>query len=555
MNTEHRIRIKMFQFTFTLGILFALIPFSDLNSQSRGLRTINEKELRYHLEFLAAPEFRGRETPSPELEIASLYLANWVKYAGLKPLFEGGSYYQSVPVTVTGVFQPGTTVRITGSGSERIFYYGKDMGGSFSSDGSFYGGVVFAGAGISDPSQNWDDLRDLDLRGKAVLILDEQIPGTVIPYYRRLYQRVAGLRNRGAAAVLSVITPERNSKGTGVFNKLPSGGMGTVFDSQRTTFEEVIREKPSSQVSRPNPPFIQAEVSHAVAAEILGVPEKEISGMFDAIRNGRQVQSYEIHGIRIQLDIRVDTYKSFSNNVAGLVEGSDPVLKNEYVVVSGHHDHLGLREGEVIPGADDNGTATAALLEIAEALVAEKPKRSVIIAWFTGEEKGLHGSHYFVNNCPVPVEKISACLNMDMIGSNNPDSLYLVAPDLLSSELDGTINKVNSTPGIKFAFDYRYSNLTHPQGVYFRSDHYPFIRFGIPSVWIFSGFTPVYHTPEDVISLIDFGKFTRVTKLVYLTAFDIANKKELLKLDVNPAVKSRGKHNVKEESLFRRTVK
>jgi Zn-dependent M28 family amino/carboxypeptidase len=155
-----------------------------------------------------------------------------------------------------------------------------------------------------------------------------------------------------------------------------------------------------------------------------------------------------------------------------------------------------------------------------------------------------------VNNCPVPVEKITACLNMDMISRNHPDSLYLVGSDLLSSELDGAIRKVNRKYNLNFTFDYLYSNLTHPQQVYFRSDHYPFVRFGIPSVWFFSGFTYDYHTVRDLPERVDYGKLYKTTKLVYLTALEIGNMKSLLKLDVNPAVTSRGGHNLRESSLF-----
>ncbi|MBK9389022.1 MAG: M28 family peptidase [Bacteroidetes bacterium] len=246
----------------------------------------------------------------------------------------------------------------------------------------------------------------------------------------------------------------------------------------------------------------------------------------------------------------METYNSTSRNVVAVVEGSDPVLKNEYVVLSGHHDGRGIDDGEIVPGADDNGTAAIALMEIGQALLAEHPKRSVILVWVTGEEQGMNGSHYFINNCPVPVEKISACLDMDMLGRNNPDSLYLVGSDLLSSELDASIRRANSKSGINFGFDYRYSNLTHPQRVYFRSDHYPFIRFGIPSVWFFSGFTSDYHSYRDVAEAVDYLKFLKATRLVYATAIDIGNAKTILKLDVNPAVTSRGAHNLKETSLF-----
>jgi Zn-dependent M28 family amino/carboxypeptidase len=140
---------------------------------------------------------------------------------------------------------------------------------------------------------------------------------------------------------------------------------------------------------------------------------------------------------------------------------------------------------------------------------------------------------------------------LDTIGRNNPDSLYLVGSDLLSTGLDGAIKAVNIRSGLNFGFNYVYSNLTHPQRVYYRSDHYPFVRYGIPSVWIFSGFTNDYHTSRDIPENVNYQKFFRTTRLVYLAAFEIGNMKDLLKLDVNPKVTSRGSQNVREPSLYR----
>jgi hypothetical protein len=546
----------------TISILIFLPVHLLLFSQSKGLKTITEKELRYHLEFLGAKEFRGRETPSSELDIATLYLGNWAKNAGLKPIMKDGSFYQVVPVTVTSVFQPNTRIRISKGSGELVYYYGKAFGGNFISSGSYSGSVVFAGLGVSDPKNGWDDLKDMDLEGKVVVILDEQRPGSKtesgVSYSNRLKSIVSGIRSRGASAVLSVVNSEREEKmnaGGKIFDDIPSGRMGILFDSQRTMFQPVNAQTDPQSITRSLLPFGQAEISHEIAAEILGITKSDISEMFRTIGNGGQVPVKIVANIQVNLDVEVEKYESSSRNVIAMVEGSDPVLRNEYVVICGHHDHLGISDGEIMPGADDNGTATVALIEIAQALMTERPKRSVIISWFTGEEKGMNGSHYFINNCPVPVEKISTCLDMDMLGRNNPDSLYLVGSDLLSSELDATINKVNKASGINFGFDYRYSNLTHPQRIYFRSDHYPFIRFGIPSVWFFCGFTPDYHTPKDALEYIDYTKFYKATKLVYLTAFEIGNMNKLLKLNINPAVTSRGKHNLTESSLFQGDVK
>ena len=208
---------------------------------------------------------------------------------------------------------------------------------------------------------------------------------------------------------------------------------------------------------------------------------------------------------------------------------------------------------EIIPGADDNITGVVAMMEIGRALLVERPKRTVIFAWFCGEEQLMHGSHYFVNNCPVPVEKITACINLDMLGRNPTDSLFVIGSDMLSSELDNAVIKANNTSGIRFGLDYRYSNFTHPMRFYVRSDHYPFIRFGVPAVWFFCDLTNDYHTYREGVEFVDYEKFFKATKLGYLTIMEVGNKKELLKLDINRAVTTRGAHNLKETSLYQQT--
>jgi hypothetical protein len=549
----------MKQYRLALWMISAVLAVSvnlPLFSQTKGLKTITENELRFHLEFLGAREFRGRETPSNELEIATLYIGNWAKHSGLKPLLKDGSFYQEIPLKVTGVSEAGTRMKVIKNGIESTYYFGKSFGGNFPVSGTYSGSIVFAGLGISDPDSGWDDLKGLDLRGKIVIIIDEKRPDIKSPpsdwLTARLGEVVKVIREGGASAILSVVSPEKQKRiaiPSGFYGYVPTGRLGIIYDSQRTSFADPSPQE-NIPVERPSLPFTFAEINHQLAAALLGVTEEDIKGLFITVRSGNKLQIKELPDVYVKLDVEMDTYKSTSRNVIAVVEGSDPVLKNEYVVISGHHDGRGIDDGEIIPAADDNGTATVALMEIGQALLTERPKRSVILAWVTGEEQGMNGSHYFINNCPVPVEKISACLDLDMLGRNNPDSLYLVGSNLLSSELDASIRKVNTRSGINFGFDYRYSSLTHPQRVYFRSDHYPFIRFGIPSVWFFCGFTNDYHTFRDTPENVDYKKFLKVTKLVYATAIDIGNAKSLLKLDVNPVVTSRGAHNLKETSLF-----
>jgi hypothetical protein len=295
-------------------------------------------------------------------------------------------------------------LRISKGEGEQIFYYGKSFGGNFSTSGSYSGNVLFAGLGISDAEHDWDDLKGLDLKGKVVVILDAERPGTKyalgFTHAGRLNSRISVIRERGAAAVLSVVTPGREKRmeaGINIFDYIPTGKMGVLYDSQRTSFPNALVPV-SSQSSLP---FEKAEISHKLAAEILGVTSTDIAGYFSAIEQGKQVSSKEITGITVKLDVEVEIYKSTSRNVIAVVEGSDPRLKNEYVLVCGHHDARGIDDGEVIAGADDNGTASVALLEIGKALLAERPRRSVILAWFTGE---IRTFCFFSNNCPVPVE-------------------------------------------------------------------------------------------------------------------------------------------------------
>jgi hypothetical protein len=534
-----------------LSIIISLTLFaSSVFAQSRGVKIISEEQLRYHLDFLGAKEFRGRETPSSELTITSHYIANWAKYTGLKPVMPDGSYYQHVPLNVTAVSKSGTKLTVQQDGVETVWYFGKSFGGNYTTNGSYMGNVLFAGSDVNE-------LNDTDLRGKIVVILDDdrfalngKEPNPWLT--TRLESTMNFLRGKGASAMLSIVSPEKQERisvPSGFYDYIPTGRLSIYYESQRTSTASPAQQG-TSIPQRPSLPFERAEISHKLASILMGIGEDEVSTLFTDQRKGIMHKPVVYQDVFAKLDVVIDTYKDTAPNVIAVIEGSDPVLKNEYVVVGSHHDGRGIDDGEIIPGADDNLTGVIAMMEIGRALLVERPKRSVLFTWFCGEEQLMHGSNYFVNNCPVPVEKITACINIDMIGRNNTDSLFLIGSDMLSSELDNAINKVNKTPGIKFGFDYRYSNTTHPMRFYVRSDHYPFIRFGIPAVWFFCGLTNDYHTYREGVEFVDFQKFFTATKLSYLTIMEVGNRKELLKLDIHPSVTSRGAHNLNEASLY-----
>ncbi len=526
------------------------------HAQQKGMTSITEEDLRHHLSFIAADELEGRDTPSTGVNIASRYLATMAERFGFRPLMPDGSFFQYLPLEVTAVSTSKSRLRVLAPDGEEIFYFPESFGGNFRTTGTWAGDVVFVGYGLSAPDQGWDDYGDEDLEGKIVVMLDAQLPEDHALRAERaiLGTRTSVPRAKGAAAVLSVIHPDREkdflilnsgfqtSQRTVMTSRYPSQSQARISASPA----KAQAAKPQPAARRASPPG-QAEIRIDVAAKILDVSRKDVEAMFASIAAGRHVPRKALDK-RIELSVVTESRPDTSPNVIAVLEGSDPALKDEYIVITSHHDHLGMRNGRPLDGADDNGSGTVGMLEIAEALTMEKPKRSVILAWFTGEEKGLLGSHYFVNNCPVPLEKISANLNLDMISRNDPDSLFLIASDNLSTELDGVIRDVND--GLfKIKFDYEYNDRAHRDRFYYRSDHYPFLRVGIPAVWLFSGTTPDYHQTADTIDRVDFGKMEKITRLTYMVTHQIGNMPALLKLDANPEVTTRGKHNTAVESI------
>jgi Zn-dependent M28 family amino/carboxypeptidase len=239
-----------------------------------------------------------------------------------------------------------------------------------------------------------------------------------------------------------------------------------------------------------------------------------------------------------------------AQNVVGILAGSDPVLKDQYVVFSAHYDHLKTGDnGEVYNGADDDGSGTAAVLEIAEALsVGTRSKRSILIVFHTGEEEGLYGSEFNTDYEPVvPLEKLVADFNIDMIGRSRPDgdqdpldreltdedSLYVIGADKLSTELNQISEETNAATA-RMRFDYTYNDEKHPERFYYRSDHYNYAKHGIPIIFYFTGVHRDYHKPTDDVDKIDFRKMERITRMIFATGWRVANLDHRLAVDHQP---------------------
>jgi Zn-dependent M28 family amino/carboxypeptidase len=236
-----------------------------------------------------------------------------------------------------------------------------------------------------------------------------------------------------------------------------------------------------------------------------------------------------------------DAQKMTAENVLCFIEGSDPVLKNEIVVISAHYDHIGITNGEINNGADDDGSGTVGTLELAEAFIEAKKagmgtRRSILILNVSGEEKGLLGSEWYSDFPVFPLTNTVCDLNIDMIGRKDDAHsdgkyIYLIGSDKLSTDLHKISENCNSTY-TNLALDYTYNNPDDPNRFYYRSDHYNFAKHNIPVIFYFSGVHEDYHKPGDDVEKIMFDKMTTICKLIFHTAWEVANRDEKLKVDV-----------------------
>jgi len=510
-----------------------------IQQEKTGLFSITAAELKHHLDFLAADEFKGRDTPSAELKIASKYLSNLSKKYGLLPVMSDNSYFQSIPLETSIVSESETSIILKSKAGKEEFKFRMDFGVEDKnlSSGNIKGSMVFLGLGHQTLDKSWDDLKNINIEGKIVVILDANLlenhvlrsDGTGM----HLRARAEKLVEMGAKAVIKIIDNERET----FFQK--SG-----FKFENSVKSIVIQQKEPVQ-KEGSGSFNNIQIRHEMATAILGVSGKELNEMFVRVKRGEQISSRNLKGMILDIKIKVKKGVETTRNILALVEGTDPELKNEYVVVGAHYDHIGTTEGGVYNGANDNGSGTVGLIELAEAMANNRPARSVIIVWFTGEEKGLWGSEYFVSNPPVPLEKISAYINLDVISGDELNKITVTGSEVLSSELDNLINEI-SEDQLKGSLDYMKDTPGLSNFFFTRSDHFSFIMRGIPSVWFgaHSDHLDHIHQVSDVTETIYFDKIEHITKFSYLLAMEVANYKTMLALDRTPEITKRGSHNL-----------
>jgi hypothetical protein len=465
---------------------------------------IDAGRLRAHLEFVASDLMQGRDTPSVGLDITAAYLAANLKRIGLQPAGSDG-FYQYFDLVARVLDESASKVTVGG----QSFAFGDGFLGR-GAPGSGSGQAVYVAGTAEDP------LGGADVAGKVVVASD---PG------RRAQQAlVEAVAAKGGTALVLVPTQ---------FGLNSWAGSVSANRNPRYAMASDAAAAPGLPVVLASKALLQAICggTSMTADELLRRAEAREAGAAVALASDVSV------AVAFKQSVRR------TQNVVAVWPGSDPKLKGEYVAVGAHYDHVGVRnvpEGQdgLYNGADDDGSGTVALLEMAEVFASNpKPKRSILFVWHSGEEKGLWGSGHFTDNPTVPIGQIVAQINIDMIGRSRtaadtperfpqmtgPDEVHVVGSRMISDELGDVLVSVNSKLH-KLTFNAHYDRPNDPERIYFRSDHYNYARKGIPIAFFFSGIHADYHGVDDEVDRIDFRKLERVTETVYATLWELATR-------------------------------
>ncbi|MDD8026751.1 MAG: M20/M25/M40 family metallo-hydrolase [Acidobacteriota bacterium] len=499
-------------FTAVLGSLAA-------QEASSPAASITAAEIKHHIYFLASDALEGRYIASKGYEIAARYSESQFMAAGLKSIVqvEGKpAFLQPVPVQKrTTKSAPVLTIK-TPKG-EIVLTHGKDFkwleGDILPCEGKTMD-VVFAGFGIHEPAAGWDDFKGLATEGKLLVIWPGAplkkgkpvLPAVMHKNYSSVLgwsQKLMGMLSLRAAGVFMVTDPS----------------IAALLDRNRAKTEtpQVVLANQTAPSFIPWIVTLKSETALALMAGQSGTPKK--AGEADAakIRPGR------LAGVTATVAAAFDAEPLPAWNVVGVVEGTDPVLKSEYIAVTAHLDHLNPdSKGAIRNGADDNASGCAGVMEIAEAVARRPFKRSVIFVLFAGEESGLLGSRHFLTECPVPRDKIVADLDLDMIGRTDKAgeadrAHYALDADAVTPEFKKLLIAVNDRT-VRWPLKY------DRQGVSAGSDNMTFGTFGIPGVFFFSGSHPDYHRATDDADKIDYEKAEALSRLTYELAAELGDK-------------------------------
>jgi hypothetical protein len=535
-------------FTLLTIVAFGASSFSQMTvvritpAERKIAEGVTAKQLSDYLHFIASDALEGRDTPSRGLDTAAEFIKMHLSRWGFKPAGNNGTYFQKMAMTRESLDTVATVLEING----QSFTLNEDFY-RISGSGAASGPVVFGKDGWMVKSKEIDAFAGVDVAGKIVVLSSTGFSqSTIIPRPSGVtdddLKGVVGVdwaspleyaKKKGAAAVVVIAPPQLQ----GMWGRLRN------FLGRGSLYVDKLRDQSTSANMNP-PTFL---VSEKIATAIFSgeSADKTSTTAFETKKTGKASAAIKIE-------------KLMTQNVVGIWEGNDPVLKNEMVAIGAHYDHDGVRpnapgDDKIWNGADDDGSGTVAMLAIAEALAKSRvrPKRSVLFVWHAGEEKGLWGSEYFNKFPTVDIKKVTAALNIDMIGrSQNPNNIikcdqsgkpcneelskpneiYVIGKDMMSTMLGAVVDGTNNAY-LKLAYNTKYDDPKDPNRFFFRSDHFNYAVNGIPVAFWFDGEHEDYHQPSDTADKIDYDKMEKVTRTILLTLWELTDLKTRPKVD------------------------
>lgn len=531
--------------------LFALALWACADSGTPGSASITQDALSADLHAIAADSMRGRLVGTPEDAEAGDWIRARFEALALTPAGDDG-YIQPFDMNSFSL-GAGSRLTIAGAGGARAAGTGWTPA-NFAASASASGPVVFVGYGIVEPPLTWDDYQGQDVRGKVVLVLDGDpgandpaslFDGVVASEAGRSWRKAVAASKNGAAAMLIV---RRN------VDSLPDAWTrlhAAAWPAQPRRVETLLLADWVKEITIP-----AAEISVELADALVkgsGRTLAELTQAAEDAKGGLGVVS--LKGAQASLTTAVERHITPGRNILAMIEGSDPKLRDEVVIVSGHYDHNGADSVDVFNGADDNGSGAVGAMAVAGAYAAaakkgDRPRRTVLFAAWDAEERLMLGSWFYTLRPRFSLPHTVAVLNMDMIGRNeevpadggrrfqglepqtaesNANSINILGYSR-SPELTAAIDADNKPFGLTLRF--RYDN--NESNLFRRSDHWPFLNNDVPAVWFLTGLHPDYHTPADDADKINYEKMTRIVKLLHAVSWDLANR------DGRPAIEPRG---------------
>lgn len=505
---------------------------------------ISEQQLKAWLSFIAADEVGGRDTPSRGLDLTGKFIAMNLSTWGLKPAGDGNSFFQRIPLRRERIDLARTRAEING----KPFAYGPDFISLAMAAGTAAGPLVYVGHGWVHEGKGINAYEGVDVREKIMVVAGGGYPPDAITFRDTL--RSGGwahpyeyAQRHGAKGVIFLPhfrtlseweAHEQRTLSSGTISVVGRGRPRTAGGFYEGAFHRWELDTSCCGLEIP------AITASAEMFNPLLSGEKLSAGalLSGKTATGEQVKAFDLNpDKRMSFTVALAADTVYAHNVLAVLEGSDPALRHEYVAVGAHYDTVGLEGIAGDGGADDNGSGTVAVMAMAKAFAAgDRPKRSVLFTWYAGEEKGLWGSRHFVEHPTVPLDQIVAYVNLDMVGRSKdaadsnpqnagltgPDEVYVLGPKLTSTELGELSERVNRSY-LNLRLNYRYDDPNAPEGLFRRSDDYPYAQKGIPIIYYFTGFHADYHAPSDTPEKIDYRKIGKVARTAFLTLWELAH--------------------------------